>query len=846
MTEAGKDKPRILVVDDVTENIHALINILRDHHAVIAATSGAKALELAARPPRPDLILLDIRMPDMDGYEVLRRLKTDPATAEIPVIFVTALSESADEARGLDLGAADYITKPVNPDLLKWRILTQLELRRYRAKRILPDVSAEESKPGGLSILVVDDMPENVHGLIGALSEQYRISVATDGQAAIDSVDGADPPDLILLDVVMPEMDGYEVCRRIKAMETGNHIPVIFLSVLGESIDRVRGFALGGADFISKPFDIDEARARIRTHIQLNRLRLSFEQQLDQRTAALRATAGQLRATLEAIPDLLFEIDASGHCWDVHVPRGGLWSPQDLLGRNIAEVLPPAAVDAYLAAIGEANGSGHSNGRQFELARPEGNLWFELSVSRKTAASPEARFIVLSRDITERKAAEEKIQRLAFSDPLTELPNRRLLLDRLHHALATCARSKRYGVLMLIDLDNFKVLNDTLGHDVGDRLLQQVALRLRKCVREGDTVARLGGDEFVVMLEDLADSAQEAATGARTVGEKVLAALSKTFQLADYEVHSTPSIGIALFGNGESSVDNLFKQTDLAMYQAKAAGRSTLRFFDPEMQAAVSSRATLETDLRQAIWQKQFLLHYQPQVDVAGRWIGVEALVRWRHPMRGMVSPAEFIPLAEETGLILPLGYWVLEAACRQLVAWSAQPGLRELTMAVNVSARQFSLPDFVSELLALIEHTGADPQRLKLEFTESLLLENAAGTIDKMLALKARGIGFSLDDFGTGYSSLSYLKRLPLDQLKIDQSFVRDVLTDPNDAAIAKTIVALAQSLGLKAIAEGVETEEQRDFLAGNGCLSYQGYFFSRPLPAEAIEAFVLGGDSR
>lgn len=443
-------------------------------------------------------------------------------------------------------------------------------------------------------------------------------------------------------------------------------------------------------------------------------------------------------------------------------------------------------------------------------------------------------------DITEHKAAENEIQQLAFSDPLTGLPNRRLLLDRLHQALAASARNIRQGALMLIDLDNFKTLNDTRGHDVGDQLLLQVAQRLGTCVRKGDTVARLGGDEFVVMLEDLSEPTQEAAEQAKIVGEKILATLNQPYRLASYEHHSTPSIGITLFGNRETSIDELLKQTDLAMYQAKAAGRNTLRFFDPEMQTVVFARAALESDLRQAVWQQQFLLHYQAQVDSSGRLIGVEALVRWQHPKRGMVSPADFIPFAEETGLILPLGHWVLETACRQLVAWATQPSMSHLTMAVNVSARQFSLPNFVEEVLALVDHTGANPQKLKLELTESLLLENAEDIVDKMVALKARGVGFALDDFGTGYSSLSYLKRLPLDQLKIDQSFVRNILTDPNDAAIAKMVVVLAESLGLTVIAEGVETEGQRDFLANNGCVTYQGYLFSRPLPIDDFEQFV------
>ena len=443
-------------------------------------------------------------------------------------------------------------------------------------------------------------------------------------------------------------------------------------------------------------------------------------------------------------------------------------------------------------------------------------------------------------DITERKAAAGEIEQLAFYDPLTGLPNRRLLLDRLRQAMASSTRSERYGALLFLDLDNFKTLNDTLGHDIGDLLLQQVAQRLATCVREGDTVARLGGDEFVVMLEDLSENMQEAATQTETVGEKILAVLNQSYQLASHRHHSTPSIGVTLFTDHQGTIDDLLKRADMAMYQAKASGRNALRFYDPEMQAAVTTRAALEADLREAVLKGQFLLYYQAQVDGAGRLTGVEALLRWQHPRRGLVSPLEFIPLAEETGVILPLGLWVLETACTQLTAWAVRPEMAHLSIAVNVSAHQLHHRDFVDQVLAMLDHTGANPQRLKLELTESLLVADVEGVIAKMTALRAKGVGFSLDDFGTGYSSLSYLKRLPLDQLKIDQGFVKNILTDSNDAAIAKMVVALAESLGLAVIAEGVEIKEQSDFLARQGCHAYQGYLFGRPLPLAEFEAFA------
>ncbi len=472
------------------------------------------------------------------------------------------------------------------------------------------------------------------------------------------------------------------------------------------------------------------------------------------------------------------------------------------------------------------------NGEEFPL-------WLTISAVKDNSGAV-THYVGTHSDITQRKRAEEKINELAFFDQLTGLPNRTLLLDRLRQIMTASTRDGSYAALLFIDLDNFKTLNDTLGHDMGDLLLKQAAQRLTTCVREGDTVARLGGDEFVLALGGLGLNQSEAAVGAEIVAKKVLAALKQAYSLGDASHRCTASVGATLFKGNLSSIDDLMKQADLAMYKAKDAGRNALRFFDLEMEIAVKNRAALEKDLRLAIQEKQFLLYYQAQVDGEGRLTGTEVLLRWQHPQRGMVSPAEFIPLAEETMLILPLGLWVLTTACTQLAIWAARPEMAHLTVAVNVSVHQFNQDDFVSQVLAVLKRTGANPQRLKLELTESLLVGDVQNIIEKMKALKAKGVSFSLDDFGTGYSSLSYLKRLPLEQLKIDQSFVRDVLIDSNDAAIVRTIVALAQSLGLGVIAEGVETAAQRDFLASAGCHDYQGYFFSRPLPLEDFVAFA------
>ena len=414
MAETISNKPKVLIIDDVSENIHGMMNILGDTHAVTAATSGEKGLVLAGQRPQPELILLDIRMPDMDGYEVIRKLKRNPATADIPVLFVTALADSEDEAKGLKMGAADYITKPVNPDLLKTRVMAQLELLRYRRKTPPSILDDDRVSMSNLSILVVDDVPENVHDLVSALSDDYRIMVATNGPKAIELVQAPNPPDLILMDIMMPDMDGYETCRRIKATGAGLRIPIIFLSIIDKPFEKVRGFSLGAADYIAKPFDIDEARARISTHLQLSRLQLYFEEQVAQRTAALEAAKNQLQATLGAIPDFMFELNLEGHCLNAHTPRHQLpaASQDDLVGKQISQIFPPEAVAVCMAGLNEANEKGWSFGKQVELPLARENGWFELSIARKeTSSESDPRFIVLSRDITQRKHVEAELKK---------------------------------------------------------------------------------------------------------------------------------------------------------------------------------------------------------------------------------------------------------------------------------------------------------------------------------------------------------------------------------------------------------------------------------------------------
>jgi diguanylate cyclase (GGDEF)-like protein len=543
---------------------------------------------------------------------------------------------------------------------------------------------------------------------------------------------------------------------------------------------------------------------------------------------------------LESISDCFISLDSDfrlaylndAACSELALDR------QQVLNDTLAHAAPhflPASIMAELRAA-----SAISATTIFEAQNEDRRLWYDLRCFPRPNGMS-----IFFRDITDRKANEARVQYLAFYDVLTELPNRQFLRDRLGKALASAAAQGTTGALLYIDLDDFKTLNDTLGHDAGDAFLQQVALRLTSCMRPGDIVARTGGDEFAVMLEGLSEDARAASTVARTVGDKILRAFLPPFVVETYERETTMSIGATLFFGATDTPDDLLKRTDLAMYRAKAQGRNTMCFFDPGMQTDVDSRVALRSDLRRALRKDEFELHYQPQMNSDRVVTGAEALLRWRHPLRGMVPPDEFIPLAEEAGLIVELGRWVLESACLQLAQWKTTPEMERLTLAVNVSTRQFLDPQFVNLVRGVLQVSGANPDKLKLEITESSMTEKLDEMIDKMTDLRLHGIGFSLDDFGTGYSSLSRLRRLPLDQLKIDRSFVNNVLTDDKDASIARTIIVLGRNLNLSVIAEGVETEAQRDFLKAEGCHLYQGFLYSPAVTASKFEAFVIASAS-
>lgn len=572
----------------------------------------------------------------------------------------------------------------------------------------------------------------------------------------------------------------------------------------------------------------------------------SLENRIDERTRDLTLANKKLRVAAAAFEthEGIMITDANGNIIKVNQAFQNItgYSADEVIGKN-PNLLSSGrhSKDFYAALWQQLLSSGTWTGEIWDK-RKNGEivpLWMtNTAVKDKNGMTTE--YVSIFSDITTRKNAEEEIRNLAFSDVLTKLPNRRLLKDRLRSTLAASARSNQYGAVLFIDMDKFKTLNDTLGHDFGDLLLIEVAQRIRNLLRKMDTVARLGGDEFVVIFECLSDTLTDASSNVALIADQIRTSLALPYQLKHIEHHCSASIGVSLFHGQEQSVSVLLKQADLAMYQAKDAGRNTVRLYDPAMQKLVESRANLETDLRRAVSEQQLHLHYQIQVDSNHQATGAEALVRWMHPVQGLILPGQFISIAEDSTLIIEVGTWVLDAACRQLAIWAEKEKTKKLILAVNVSANQFKQHDFIVQVSSILSVHDIDATLLKIELTESVVLNDVADVVAKMHALKALGIRLSMDDFGTGYSSLSYLKQLPLDQIKIDQSFVRDITTDPMDAMMVKTIIDMAQNFGFNVIAEGVETAAQLEFLKQNSCMAYQGYLFSKPVSIDEFEALI------
>jgi diguanylate cyclase (GGDEF)-like protein/PAS domain S-box-containing protein len=691
------------------------------------------------------------------------------------------------------------------------------------------------------TILIVDDNPVNIGVVVEHLEEHgLRVTVAQGGEEALRRA-GFVQPDLILLDVMMPGIDGFETCRRLKADEATRAIPVIFMTALVDINDKVAAFAAGGVDYVSKPFQIEELLARVETHLTLRAAQkrlaaqnLALEEEIAARRSAevaLQASELRYRRLFETANDGILLIDSDTECvTDANAALVTMLGHDSagLVGQKLWELAPFRNVPACRASIAELQELEQIRCDDWVLETGDG-MSIDVEMVGTLYEADDAKVIQCNiRDITDRKEAEARIRYMALHDALTGLPNRILLEDRLSHALANARRNQTRVAVLMLDLDHFKHINDSLGHHVGDQLLEAVAMRLRSCLRENDTAARLGGDEFVIGLPDIADG-EDAAIVAR----KILDVLTAPFPIEEHELFIGGSIGIGLYpGDGEDS-GSLLRAADTAMYDAKENGRGVHRFFTSALNEAAQRRHVLATDVHQACAKGEFVLHYQPQISIeAGTITGVETLIRWNHPKEGLISPTLFIPLLEELGLIVEVGQWVLRTACLQNAQWQAE-GLPPVRMAVNLSAQQFYRGDIVRTVKQALEESGLAPEWLELELTESLTLDDTETTIHIMRELKDLGVSLSLDDFGTGWSSLSYLRRFPLDRLKIDRSFMRDVTTHPSAAAIVHSILNLAQSLGLKCIAEGVETSEQLDYLQQQLCPEIQGFLFSQPLAA-------------
>ncbi|MBP8287393.1 MAG: EAL domain-containing protein [Rhodoferax sp.] len=680
------------------------------------------------------------------------------------------------------------------------------------------------------AILLVEDETVVAHDIRLQLQDM-GYQVAAEARTGEDAIALAEQlhPDLVLMDIQLGSaMDGIAAAQVIRAQQ---RLPIVFLSAFAADEMLSRAMLVEPYGYILKPFSDRE----LHTVLQM----ALYKHQAEERE---RDLARRNQAILDNMVNGVITVDALGRIESFN--RGACamfgYTAQEVIGCNVAVLMPEPFGSEHALHLSKDQLIGHDRvvcrQREVEGRRHDGSRFpLGLTVSRITLSGKPCYISILT-DLSAHRLAEERIHHLAYFDDLTGLPNRRRLLDRLKAALAACARSGQHGALIFLDLDHFRQINETLGPGFGDELLCEVAQRLVRCVGDDDTAAHIGGDEFMVMLESIGVSGQTAAVHAENMANKIQTALTQPYSLRGRGYTSSASMGIVIFNRLDTDTDELLKMADAAMYQAKQAGRCAARFFDPTIQALSVARTKLEKEMRHGLQAEQFLLHYQVQVDVRGHPIGAESLVRWQHPVLGLVPPGQFIALAEETGLILQLGQWVLRTACQQLVAWSAHPGTARWSMAVNVSSLQFAQTDFVETVAQVLEETGADAYQLKLELTESMLVHDVSDVIAKMSSLKALGVSFSLDDFGTGYSSLSYLKRLPMDQLKIDQSFVRDILTDHDDAVIARSIVALGHNLGMSVIAEGVETVGQRDMLAQMGCDAFQGYLFGRPVPVEQI----------
>ncbi|MCP4701154.1 MAG: EAL domain-containing protein [Gammaproteobacteria bacterium] len=695
------------------------------------------------------------------------------------------------------------------------------------------------------TLLVVDDVPTNLKVLLAYLHHlKFKVLIAEDGEDALEKVAYA-KPGLILLDVMMPRMDGFETCRRLKANENTRNIPVIFMTALNDTVDKITGFQLGAVDYITKPFQQEEVLARITAHLKLRSLQQNLERknlELEDQNKELLHIQQELKLSGKVIESTLEGVlitDANLHIVCVN------HSFENITGYTIDEV---RGKNPRILASGQHDGNffqqmwksiqeyGHWRGEIWNR-RKNGEIYPELlNISEmKDEAGQLTHYVGIFSDISSQQKTRDRIHRLAYYDMLTELPNRLLFTDRLKQALARAIRHKGKLGILLLDVDRFKLINDTLGHSIGDILLKQIAKRLQGGIREMDTVARIGGDEFAIILPELNPKFD-----LKSVANKILAMFTNSFHSDGKQYYLNVSIGLSCFPEHGEDAETLLRNADGAMFRAKEMGRNNYQVYRQEINYLISERLQMETALRHALEHREFRIFYQPQVDLSsGKVVAVEALVRWNNPGLGIVMPDRFIPLAEETGLIVPIGYWVLQETCMQIAAFH-KAGLGNLKVAVNLSPHQFLQPGLLDRTSEILTETGMDPNRFELEITESAAMPNLEYSISTLQSLRNKGITVSVDDFGTGFSSLGHLKRLPINKLKIDQSFVRDVPDIPDDTAIVSAIIVMAHSLNLQVVAEGVENHTQLDFLKSRHCDFMQGYLVSKPVPIEELPRII------
>ncbi len=932
---------RILVVDDeLTARLLMRAALEKAGFEVFLAENGADALRQFRAQPC-DLVMLDVEMPGMNGYQVCAALRTDVGD-ELPIVMVTGMDDLQSVELAFDAGATDFMAKPINWALISHRVryllrgfmvLQDLHSANARNTAILnaiPDTLLRLDASGQVLDIrsvgrvqrsqylprpgypLAENVPADIASQIlnlgtraratGAIENMEIKLVESDGEecyyeARLGSIDDQETLCLVrdITERKQAETALYDSEALLHQAQAVAHLGSWYLNLAGNALvwspetyrifgipdgtpmtyerfincvhpedvpalDQAWNAALKGAPYRiehrilvagEERWVLEQAELKCDGEGRLLAGMGTVQEITERKLQELQiiATQNKLQATLDAIPDLMFEVDLDGRYLDVHSPRSDLLTApaNQLMGKTVMEVMPPEAAATCLAALREANEKGRSSGQQIELPLPQGTHWFELSVSHKADSSAqEPHFIVLSRDITERKEAENRVFRLAYFDTLTGLPNRLSFFDRLQREVQRAHYHNSKLAVLFMDLDGFKNVNDTLGHGAGDLLLQWVADRLRLAVRPADLVARneasevevdlarLGGDEFTLLIPQL-----QHGEDALNVAHRVHQLMRRPFILEGREIIVTTSIGIAVYPDDGDDAATLLKHADTAMYHAKDQGRDNCQFYSTSLTQEAMRRLNLESNLRLALERGEFYLVYQPQLDLAsGRIHSLEALIRWQHPEQGLISPMEFIPAAEENGLIVPIGDWVLRTACADISRWQAAG--HSLRVAVNLSAVQFRNPDLVSRIKSILTETEVVPKWLELEVTEGALMEDSATTLATLNALRAVGMQLSLDDFGTGYSSLSYLQRLPLSNLKVDQSFVRGLPADKDSLSIVRAIVSLAKNMGFTITAEGIETLEQARILHGLACETLQGYYISKPVPAADIPALL------